>query len=55
MTDVMLAALRHDAHKFTGHNHSNAPERFAGVPVNQPVPKGADGDAAALSRPQEIH
>ena len=52
MSDVMLAAFRHDAHKFTGESHENAREMFAGVPVNQSVPEGADGDAAALSRPQ---
>nr|WP_247376101.1 hypothetical protein [Halorientalis brevis] len=49
----MLAAFRHDAHKFTGESHDNAREEFAGVAVNQPVPKGADGDAAALSRAQQ--
>ena len=54
MSDVMLAALRHDAHKFTGESHDDARETFAGVPVNQAVPAGADGDAAALSRPQRI-
>ncbi|QCW02901.1 hypothetical protein [Natrinema pallidum] len=53
MSDVMLAALRHDAHKFTGESHEDAREEFAGVPVNQSVPEGADGDAAALSRPQQ--
>jgi len=53
MSDVMLAAYRHDAHKFTGESHDNAREEFAGVPVNQSVPKGADSDAAALSRPQQ--
>ncbi|WP_233752184.1 MULTISPECIES: hypothetical protein [Halostella] len=35
----------------TGHPHDAAPETIAGMPVNQPVPQGADGDAAALSRP----
>mgnify|MGYP006274548939 FL=1 len=53
MSDVMLAAYRHDAHKFTGESHNNAREEFAGVRVNQSVPEGADGDAAALSRPQQ--
>ncbi|MFB6297211.1 MAG: hypothetical protein ABEH56_01690 [Salinirussus sp.] len=53
MTDAMLTAFRHDAHKFTGESHENAREEFAGVPVNQSVPVGADGDAAALSRPQQ--
>ncbi|WP_256686115.1 hypothetical protein [Halococcus qingdaonensis] len=54
MNDVMLAALRHDAHKFTGESHDDARETFAGVAVNQAVPEGADHDAAALSRPQQI-
>jgi len=49
----MLVAFRHDAHKFTGESHNNAREEFAGVRVNQSVPEGADGDAAALSRPQQ--
>ena len=53
MSDVMLTAFRHDAHKFTGESHEDAREKFAGVPVNQSVPEGADGDAAALSRPQQ--
>ena len=51
----MLAAYRHDAHKFTGESHDDAREEFAGVSVNQSVPEGADGDAAALSRPQNKH
>jgi hypothetical protein len=53
MSDAMLAAFRHDTHKFTGESHRNAREEFAGVPVNESVPEGADGDAAALSRPQQ--
>jgi len=53
MSDSMLAAFRHDTHKFTGESHDNARETFAGIPVNQSVPMGADGDAAALSRPQQ--
>ena len=53
MTDAMLTAFRHDVYKFTGESHENAREEFAGVPVNQSVPEGADGDAAALSRPQQ--
>ncbi len=53
MSDVMPAAYRHDTHKFTGESHNNAREEFAGVRVNQSVPEGADGDAAALSRPQQ--
>lgn len=51
MTDDMFAVYRHDAHKMNGQPHNNAPEIFAGVPVNQTVPHGADGDASALSRP----
>lgn len=53
MTDAMLTVFRHDAHKFTGESHEDARGEFAGVPVNQSVPEGADGDAAALSRPQQ--
>jgi hypothetical protein len=53
MSGVMLAAFRHDVHKFTGESHNNAREEFAGIRVNQSVPEGADGDAAALSRPQQ--
>jgi len=53
MNDMMLAAFRHDAHKFTGESHDNAREEFAGVVVNQTVSQGADSDAAALSRPQQ--
>ena len=53
MTDPMLVAFRHDVHKLTGESHANASKEFAGVPVNQSVPEGADGDAAALSRPQQ--
>ena len=50
--NLMIAAYRHDAHKLTGHPHNDAPETFDGVPVNQPVPYGADSDASALSRPR---
>lgn len=53
MSGEMLTAFRHDAHKFTGESHDNAREKFAGVTVNQSVARGADGDAAALSRPQQ--
>lgn len=52
MADALLAAFRHDAHKFTGESHGDAREEFAGVPVKT-IPQGADGDAAALSRPQK--
>jgi len=47
----MVSVYRHDAHKMNGQPHDHAPETFAGVPVNQTVPHGADGDASALSRP----
>ena len=53
MTDPILAAFRHDVHKFTGRSHEDAHTEFDGVPVNQSVPEGADGDAAAMSRPQQ--
>lgn len=49
--DVMVAAYRHDAHKLNGETHDYAPDTFHGIPVNQTVPNGADGDASALSRP----
>jgi len=48
---ILIDIYRHDAHKMTGQPHDDAPETFAGVTVNQTVPHGADGDAAALSRP----
>lgn len=50
--ESVLVAYRHDAHKLTGHAHETAPETFDGVPVNQQVPRAADADAAALSRPR---
>ncbi|WP_442908267.1 hypothetical protein [Halobacterium sp. KA-6] len=50
-TRVLINCYRHDAHKINGQPHDTAPETFAGVPVNQTVPHGADGDASALSRP----
>lgn len=49
--DVLRKAYRHDAHKFHGTPHEDAPELFAGVAANESVPLGADGDAARLSRP----
>ncbi len=49
--DGMIVAYRHDVHKMNGKPHDSAPETFAGVPVNQSVPVGADRDASALSRP----
>lgn len=48
---VLTRAYRHDVHKFFGTPHDDAPDLFAGVPANQPVPFGADSDAASLSRP----
>ncbi|ELY30415.1 hypothetical protein C499_04078 [Halogeometricum borinquense DSM 11551] len=54
-TDVgvsMLSVYRHDVHKSRGRSHADAAAEFAGVPVNEPVPLGADGDAALLSRPR---
>jgi len=47
----MLQTYRHDAHKVRGRSHEAGERRLAGVPVNVDVPYGADGDAAALSRP----
>jgi hypothetical protein len=38
-------------HKLRGRFHDAAADSFAGVRVNEPVPLGADGDAARLSRP----
>ncbi len=49
--DVMIAVYRHDAHKLNSESHDYAPDSFHGVPVNQTVSHGADGDASALSRP----
>jgi len=47
----MLQTYRHDAHKTRGRSHSAGSRTLAGVEVNLEVPYGADGDAAALSRP----
>jgi hypothetical protein len=49
--EPMLAVYRHDLHKSRWRSHANAAEMFAGVKVNEPVPLGADRDAALLSRP----
>ncbi|MFC5973402.1 hypothetical protein ACFPYI_18895 [Halomarina salina] len=54
MSDPLLTAYRHDAHKFTGESHDDASDMYAGVRVNQSVSEGADGDAAALSRPLDV-
>lgn len=52
MTDEqLLAVYRHDAHKMRGRSHDAGSRSLAGVTVNQSVPYGADGDAAALSLP----
>ncbi|MFC6722086.1 hypothetical protein [Halobacteriaceae bacterium SHR40] len=51
--ETLVTAYRHDAHKFTGRAHEFAPETLDDIPVNQSVPYGADGDAAALSRPSD--
>ncbi|MDS0474578.1 hypothetical protein NDO75_06215 [Natrinema sp. 1APR25-10V2] len=47
----MVAVYRHDVHKLRGRAHNAATDELAGVPVNEPVPLGADRDAALLSRP----
>ena len=47
----MLSVYRHDVHKSRGRSHEDAVSEFGGVAVNEPVPLGADGDAALLSRP----
>lgn len=51
----MIDVYRHDAHKFHGQSHADAPKEFAGIPVNRAVPYGADADAGALSRPPGRH
>lgn len=50
--DPLVAAYRHDVHKLRGRRHSSASGELYGVPVNEQVPLGADGDAALLSRPR---
>jgi hypothetical protein len=49
--EQMLQVYRHDAHKMRGRSHAAGSRTLAGVTVNENVPYGADGDAAALSRP----
>lgn len=49
---VMLAVYRHDVHKLRGRSHNGADEEVAGKRVNEAVPRGADADAALLSRPR---
>ena len=48
----LAVAYRHDVYKLRGRVHENAAGEFAGLAVNGTVPHGADGDAAALSRPE---
>jgi len=48
----MLAVYRHDVHKLRGRSHEAAVEEVAGVRVNETVPRGADAEAAVLSRPR---
>ncbi|QCC52918.1 hypothetical protein DV733_09440 [Halapricum salinum] len=48
----MLAVYRHDTHKLRKRSHDAAADEFAGVRVNEDVPRGADADAALLSRPR---
>ena len=48
----LVAAYRHDVHKLRGRRHAAAANHWAGVPVNEAVPLGADRDAALLSRPR---
>jgi hypothetical protein len=52
-TDPRVAVYRHDVHKLQGRAHEHAQDTYAGVPVNEAVPHGADGDVAMLSRPAE--
>ncbi|SEH53652.1 hypothetical protein SAMN05192561_10581 [Halopenitus malekzadehii] len=51
VADPMVAVYRHDVHKMNGRRHGSGAEVYHGVPVNEAVPRGADGDAALLSRP----
>jgi hypothetical protein len=50
--DPLLAAYRHDVHKLQGRAHTAAADTVVGVRVNETVPRGADADAALLSRPR---
>ncbi len=49
--EPMVAVYRHDVHKLRGRRHDAAADKYHGVRVNEIVPRGADGDAALLSRP----
>ncbi|EMA29079.1 hypothetical protein [Haloarcula japonica] len=51
VADPMVAVYRHDVHKMNGRRHGSGAEVYHGVPVNEAVPRGADSDAALLSRP----
>lgn len=51
VADPMVAVYRHDVHKMNGRRHGSGADEYHGVPVNEAVPQGADGDAALLSRP----
>jgi len=51
MSEPILDAYHHDAHKLLGESHTSASTTFAGATVNRSVPYGADRDAAVLSRP----
>jgi hypothetical protein len=48
----MVVGYRHDVHKLRHRRHAAAAESYAGVPVNETVPLGADRDGALLSRPR---
>ena len=51
VAEPMVAVYRHDLHKLRGRSHEAAVDVYADVQVNEPVPLGADRDAALLSRP----
>lgn len=48
----VAVAYRHDVHKLRARPHASAADEYAGAPVNEPVPRDADRDAALLSRPE---
>jgi len=50
VAEPMVAVYRHDLHKMRGRSHEAAVDVYADVQVNEPVPLGADRDAALLSR-----
>ncbi|NUC73004.1 hypothetical protein HTZ84_11895 [Haloterrigena sp. SYSU A558-1] len=50
--EPMVAVYRHDVHKARSRSHEHAEHELHGVRVNEPVPHGADADAALLSRPR---